>query len=63
MKKGVSFKWEEQHTRALNELIHKVTTASMLVCLDPKQQFHIKVNASSFALGAVLFQKNKLKKR
>jgi hypothetical protein len=35
-KKGISFKWEEQYTRVLDELIHQVTTAPVLACLDPE---------------------------
>ena len=35
-KKGVSFQWGEQHTRALDKLIHKVTTAPVLACPDPE---------------------------
>jgi hypothetical protein len=47
----------------LDKLIHKVTTAPVLACPDPEWQFHIEVNTSSFALGAVLFQKDKAGKR
>ena len=42
---------------ALNQLIQKVTTALVLACPDPEQQFFLEVDASSFTLGAVLFQK------
>jgi len=34
-----------------------VTTAPVLACPDPEQQFFLEVDASSFTLGAVLFQK------
>jgi hypothetical protein len=56
-KKAVPFIWEERHTKVLKWLIQKVTTAPVLACLDPKRQFFLKVDASSFALEAVLFQK------
>ena len=56
-KKEVPFIWEEKHTEALNQLIQKVTTAPVLACLDLGQQFFLEVDALSFALGAVLFQK------
>ena len=56
-KKAVPFIWEERHTKALEQLIQKVITAPILACLDPEHQFFLKVDASSFALGAVLFQK------
>jgi len=55
-KKDVPFIWEDQPTEALDQLIHKVTTAPVLACLDPDQQFSMKVDVFSFALGAVLFQ-------
>ena len=32
--------------------------ALVLACLDPECQFFLEVNASSFALGAILFQKD-----
>jgi len=56
-KKEVPFIWEEKHMEALNQLIQKVTTALVLACPDPEQQFFLEVDASSFTLGAVLFQK------
>jgi len=31
----------------------------VLACPDPEHQFFLEVNASSFALGAILFQKDK----
>jgi hypothetical protein len=40
-----------------------VMTASILVCLDLEQQFFLKVDALSFTLGAVLFQKEDLGRR
>ena len=56
-KKVMPFIWEERHTKALNQLIQKVTTAPVLACPNPEWQFFLEVNASSFTLGAVLFQK------
>ncbi len=46
--------------RALDQLIQKVTTALILACPDLEQQFFLEVDVSSFALGAVLFQKEEL---
>jgi len=59
-KKDVPFCWEERHTEALDRLIQKVTMVPVLACPDPECQFFLEVNASSFALGAVLFQKEEL---
>jgi len=57
IKKAVPFVWEERHTKALDQLIQKVMTVPILACLDPKHQFFLEVDTSSFTLGAVLFQK------
>ena len=61
--KGITFKWEEHHTEALDKLIHIVTTAPVLGCPNPDQQFFLEVDASAFALGAVLFQYDDQNKR
>ena len=47
----------------LDQLIQKVTTAPILVCSNLEQQFFLEVDASSFALGAVLFQKENTGRR
>ena len=57
-KKGVPFRREQKHTEALDTLIKKVTTAPVLRCPDPEKQYFLEVDASAFALGAVLFQKD-----
>jgi len=56
-KKGVPFKWEDRHQNSLDQLIQKVTTAPVLACPDLEQQFFLEADTLSFALGAVLFQK------
>jgi hypothetical protein len=61
--KGVVFKWEEHHAAALNSLIRRVTSVPVLGCLNPERQFFLEVDASAFALGAVLFQYDKQDKR
>ena len=60
---GVPFHWEEQHTETLDRLIHLVTTALVLGCPDPNWQYFLKVDASAFVLGAVLFQYEEHRKR
>ena len=57
-KKGVPFCWEQKHIEALDALIKKVTTTPVLRCPDPEKQYFLEVDASVFALGAVLFQKD-----
>lgn len=46
-KKNTPFMWEKKHTKALDHLIQKVMTPSMLACLDPEQQFSLEVDALS----------------
>jgi len=55
-KKGVPFQWEARQAEALENLIQKVTTAPVLGCPNPEQQYFLEVDASAYALGAVLFQ-------
>jgi hypothetical protein len=45
-----------QHTEVLDKLIQMVTTTPVLGCPDLEQQYFLKVEASVFTLGAVLFQ-------
>jgi len=56
--KEVPFCWEEQHTQALDHLINLITTAPVLKCPNLEKQYFLEVDASSFALGMVLFQKD-----
>jgi hypothetical protein len=62
-KKGIPFCWEDQHTEALDKLIQMVTTAPVLGCPDLEQQYFLEVDASVFALGAVLFQYDDQRRR
>ena len=57
--KGVPFHWEEQHMQALNHLINLIIAVPVLKCLDLEKQYFLEVDASSFALGAILSQKDK----
>ncbi len=53
--KGVAFNWEECHIEALDQLIRMVTTALVLECPNLDRQYFLEVDASTFALDAVLF--------
>src|SRR5712691_9946752 len=52
------FKWTEECTKALNKLIDIATSDPVLKCPDPLKPFELVVDASAFAIGAVLIQKN-----
>jgi RNase H-like domain found in reverse transcriptase len=47
----------------LDALIKKVTTMPVLKCPDPEKQYFLEVDASAFTLGAVLFQKDEVRRR
>jgi hypothetical protein len=56
-RKDVEWSWEGQHQKAFDELKKRVTTEPVLahpVLTDP---FKLEVDASGFAMGAVLLQK------
>ena len=58
LKKNVPFKWTDRQTQALEQLIEKVTTQPVLIHPDPGKPFELKVDASDYAMGAILFQHN-----
>ena len=57
-KKDTIFKWTEECTAALNKLIKAVTLEPVLFQLDFTKQFELEIDASLFAVGAVLFQRD-----
>ena len=57
-KKGVLFNWTNECWDALEKLIAKVTEDPVLTIPDLDRQFELETDASNFALGTVLFQKD-----
>jgi len=57
-KKGTPFEWMEEQRQALETLILKVTTAPVLAYPDLERPFEMEVDASAYAVGAILFQKD-----
>ena len=57
-KKGIPFNWTQECRDALDKLITKVTDDPELTAPDPNRQFELETDASNFALGAILFQKD-----
>jgi hypothetical protein len=56
-RKDVEWSWETRHQKAFEELKHRVTTEPVLahpILTDP---FELEVDASGFAMGAVLLQR------
>ena len=58
LKKDTPFLWTLQHTRAVEQLIHKVTCRPVLIHLNPTKPFELEVDASDYATGAIRFQRN-----
>lgn len=52
------WKWTEEMGRAFKELKHRFTTAPVLMHFDPSKVTYLETDASDFALGAVLSQKD-----
>ena len=57
-KKDTPFEWTQECTDALEQLIQAVTSEPVLYQPDFAKQFELKVDASLFAIGAVLFQRD-----
>jgi RNase H-like domain found in reverse transcriptase len=58
LKNNTPFIWTEQCKKALDTLIDIVTMSPILCAPDPNQQFELEVDASQYALGAILWQRD-----
>lgn len=58
LKKDALFEWTESHTTAMDQLAHAVATNPVLQWPNYKWPFFLEVDASQFATGAVLSQKD-----
>ncbi len=54
LKKDIPFTWTEDCAGSLETLIEVITSHPILVAPDQDQQFELEVDASQFALGAIL---------
>jgi len=57
-KKAIMFKWTEERRQALETLIQKVMMVPVLAYPDLDRPFEMEVDASAYAVGAILFQKD-----
>ena len=57
-KKGKTFKWTDACKEVLEMLIKKVTNAPVLVYPGLERPFEMEVDASTYAVGAILFQRD-----
>ena len=59
LKKEVPFEWMTEYTTAIQRLKEKLTNEPVLWQLQMEQPFFLEVDASDYATGVVLFQKDK----
>jgi hypothetical protein len=63
LKKGVKFFWTPECKQALDGLISQVTQDPVLVAPNGHEPFELETDASAYAIGAALFQKDERGKR
>jgi hypothetical protein len=56
-RKDIEWTWTERHQKAFEELHNRVTSEPVLAHPELNKQFELEVDASGFAIGAVLLQK------
>jgi hypothetical protein len=56
LKKDTVFEWTSKHRTSLDTLIDIFTSSPIIVALDQDRQFELEVDASQFAIGAILWQ-------
>jgi hypothetical protein len=57
-KEKTPFKWTQECTDALNELVNIITSKPMLACPDLSKPFKLEADASPYAIGVTLFQRD-----
>ena len=63
LKKGEKFEWTDECKRSLDTLIGQIATDPVLTAPDESHPFELEMDASSYAVGAALFQKDARGKR
>ena len=58
LKKDTPFDWTPACTNALDRVIHILTEECVLTHPDPEKPFELEVDASDYATGAILFQRD-----
>ena len=58
LKKDMMFKWKDEHTEAMDQLTYVVTTNPVLQPPNYDKPFFLEVDASQYATGAILSQKD-----
>jgi hypothetical protein len=63
LKKGIKFNWIKECEEALDALIKQVIQDPVLVAPNEDEPFELETDASAYAVGAALFQKDERGKR
>jgi hypothetical protein len=58
LKKDAIFEWTPEYRASLDTLINIVTSSPIIVAPDQDRQFELEVDASQFAIGAILWQRD-----
>ena len=58
LKKGVKWAWGDKENKAFQELKKRICKDPVLIQPDQKKPFEVEVDASNYAIGAVLMQRN-----
>ena len=58
LKKDAVFEWKDEHTKAMDQLAYVVTTNPVLQRPNYDKPFFLEVDASQYATGAILSQKD-----
>ena len=59
LEKNIPFIWTDEHTAAIDKLVEVVSNGPVLWQPDYVQLFFLEVDASQYAIGAILTQKDK----
>jgi uncharacterized protein with LGFP repeats len=57
-KKGVPWKWEQEHQDAMRTIANSLTINNVMSYFDPQKKTEVIVDASPVGLGAILVQGN-----
>jgi hypothetical protein len=63
LKKGIKFNWTKECEEALDALIKQVAQDPVLIAPNEDEPFELETDASAYAVGAALFQKDERGKR
>ncbi len=58
LKKDMKFLWTPSCTKALDKIIHILTSEPVLTHPNLEKPFELEVDASDYAIGAILFQRD-----